>query len=246
MVKERTIYPIPLVALVGRGEKSKFTHMTFQGEDVRFGYYAWYVEDDGKKILIDAGGTAEMALGFGRPPETVTHIQTLPEGLAKLGVKPEEIDILILTHLHLDHIAYVREFPNARILVQKVEVEFAKNPHPMDRFYDFSAVEGLDMEILDGDAQITSHIRVMLTPGHTVGGQSVILESEAGNVVVTGFCCIEDNFHPEKANSKLEVIVPGLHHDVFVAYDSMLKVKSVADIIVQNHEAKFADIPSIP
>jgi glyoxylase-like metal-dependent hydrolase (beta-lactamase superfamily II) len=241
------IFPIPFVKLLGRGEKAKFTHLNNFGQDVEFGYYAWYLEDDGKKILIDAGGTAEMALGFGRPKDTVTHIQTLTEGLAKLGVRPADIDIVILTHLHLDHVAYVKDLVNATFYVQADEVAFAKNPHPTDRFYDFGAVEGLDLRIIEGDAQITTNVRVILTPGHTVGGQSVVIGTAKGTAVVTGFCCIHENFEPgEHVRGRPPVIVPGIHHDVIKAYDSMMKVKGMADIIIANHDVRYTEIERIP
>ncbi len=242
-----SIRPIPFVKLLGRGEKAKFTHLTNFGEDVEFGYFAWYLEDDGKKILVDAGGTAEMALGFGRPPETVRHIQTLSEGLARFGVTPAEIDIVILTHLHLDHVAYVQEVKHARFIVQAAEVEFARNPHPTDRFYDFRVLEGLDLEIVQGDVQVTPHVRLILTPGHTVGGQSVAVDTAAGKAVITGFCCIHDNFdQAARLRGKPRVIVPGIHHDVIAAYDSMVRVKDMADIIIANHDARYVDIARIP
>jgi N-acyl homoserine lactone hydrolase len=246
-VSDITIRPIPFVKLLGRGEKAKFTHLTNFGQDVEFGYFAWYIEDGGTKILVDAGGTAEMALGFGRPPETVRHIQNLSEGLARFGVTPAEIDIVILTHLHLDHVAYVQDVKHARFIVQADEVAFARNPHPTDRFYDFSVLEGLQLEVVRGDVQVTPNVRLILTPGHTVGGQSVVVETSKGTAVITGFCCIHDNFDQAASlRGRPEVIVPGIHHDVIAAYDSMVRVKGLADIIIANHDARYVDIQQIP
>jgi len=240
------IHPIPLVRLVGRGEMTKFTHLTHFGKDVEFGYYAWYLEDAGQKILIDAGGTAEMALGFGRPPETVTHIQTLTEGLAKYGVAPADIGIVILTHLHLDHIAYIRDYSHARIIVQQDELQFAQAPHPTDRFYDVRPLDGLNLEVIKGDRQITGRVRVLFTPGHSAGNQSVVVETQAGNVVITG-CCIKANFEVDKTRrNALPVIPPGIHIDVRDAYDSMIKVKALADIIISNHDISYIDGEAIP
>lgn len=241
------IRPVPFVKLLGRGEKAKFTHLVDFGKDVEFGYFAWYLEDDGKKILVDAGGTAEMALGFGRPPETVQHIQTLSEGLARFGVTPADIDIVILAHLHLDHVAYVREMPQARFIVQAEEVAFARNPHPTDRFYDFNVLDGLSLEIVQGDVQVTPGVRLILTPGHTVGGQSVVVDTAKGKAVITGFCCIHENFDQAASlRGSPAVIVPGIHHDVIKAYDSMVRVKALADIIIANHDARYVGIERIP
>lgn len=237
------IHPIPLVGLLGRGEKAKFTHLFNHGQDVRFGYYVWYIHDEGKHILVDAGGTAEQATkSWGRPEETVSHVQTLAEGLAKHGITPADIDICILTHLHLDHMAYVKELPNAKFIVQEDELAFARNPHPADRFYDASVLPGLDIQVVKGDTQITQGVRVVLTPGHTIGGQSVAVSTAKGTAVITGFCCIHENFTPgPKVPKTMKVVVPGVHLDVIKSYDSMVKVQEMADIIVANHDAMYLD-----
>ncbi|MBH1966059.1 MAG: N-acyl homoserine lactonase family protein [Comamonadaceae bacterium] len=242
------IHPIPLVGLIGRAEKSKFTHLFNHGQDVRFGYYCWYIEDDGKKILVDAGGTAEQAVeNWGRPPETVTHVQTLQEGLARHGTSCEEIDIVILTHLHLDHMAYVHQLKGARFIVQKKEYAFSQNPHPTDRFYQSSITEGLDLELIEGDQHITPNVRVLFTPGHTAGGQSVAVNTPGGLAIVTGFCCIHENFAPgDKISKIMPVVIPGIHQDVVKAYDSMVRVKTEADIIVANHDAAYLDGEPVP
>ena len=49
---------------------------------------------------------------------------------------------------------------------------------------------------MDGDAQVAHGVRVILTPGHTPGGQSVVVNTRAGQVLITGFCCNEVNFPP--------------------------------------------------
>lgn len=241
------IHPIPLVRIVGRGEMSKFTYLANQGRDVEFGYYAWFLEDDGRKILIDAGGTAEMAWGFGRPKETVTHIQTLAEGLAKLNTTPADIDIVILTHLHLDHVAYVKELTRARFIVQEDELDFARDPHPVDRFYDASVLAGLNIEVVRGDTQVTSRVRTLFTPGHSAGGQSVAIETRQGIAVVTGFCCIHANFEPdEAARKRIAVHVPGININAIQAYESMLRIKNMAAIIIANHDARYLGGGRIP
>ncbi|MBL0422627.1 N-acyl homoserine lactonase family protein [Ramlibacter sp. AW1] len=237
------IHPIPLVGLLGRGEKAKFTHLFNHGQDVRFGYYVWLIQDAGQNILVDAGGTAEQATEhWGRPRDTVTHIQTLEEGLARHGLAVADINIVILTHLHLDHVAYIRDLIHARFIVQKAELEFARAPHPADRFYDARVVEGLELETVEGDYQVTPSVRTVFTPGHTPGGQSVAVETERGVAIITGFCCIEENFFPgERIQKSMPLVVPGVHLDVIKAYDSMVKVRDLAAILVPNHDAKWLD-----
>jgi len=82
----------------------------------------------------------------------------------------------------------------------------------------------------------------MLTPGHSPGGQSVAIETEKGTAVITGFCCINQNF----VEGGWPVAVPGVHTNATQAYDSMLKVKEIADIIIPVHESTFAKKEMIP
>jgi len=246
-VKHIEIHPIPLVSIDAEYEKPKMTYLFNYGQNVNFYYYVWFLEAGAKKILVDAGGTAEMAIALGRPRESVKHVQTLEEGFAKLGLKPVDIDIVILTHLHLDHLAYARQFTNAKFIVQEDELNFARNPHPAGRFYEKGLFEGLDFEVVNGDYQITEGVKVLFTPGHTSGGQSVAVETAKGIAVITGLCCIQENFQPsEEIRKVMPVIVPGVHLDVIKSYDSMIRIKEIADIIIENHDPRFANVSKIP
>ena len=197
--------------------------------------------------MVDTGANAETAIARGRSREDVKQIQSLEEGLAKFGLKPGDIDTVIITHLHWDHIELAHRYVNARFLVQEDELSFALNPHPAVIFYNKSKFEGVKFEVIKGDCQIADGIKVLLTPGHTPGGQSVAIETEEGTAVITGFCCIQENFEPgEEIRKVTPIIVPGIHLDVLQSYDSMLRVKEAADIIIAIHEPKFASMDSIP
>lgn len=230
-------------------KKPMMTYLFNYSQNLTSCSYVWFIEGVKKKILIDAGGTAEMAVARGKcSKEEVKELQSLKEGLNKLKLKPIDIDIVILTHLHWDHIGLAHQFVNARFLVQKDELDFARNPHlAVAQFYEKELFEGLNFEVVDGDSQITKEIKVLLTPGHTTGCQSVAIETEKGIAVITGFCCIQENFEPsEEIREVMPIIVPGIHLNVLQAYDSMLKVKEAADIIIPNHEPKFSQIDKIP
>ena len=84
-------------------------------------------------------------------------------------------------------------------------------------------------------------IRVLLTPGHTVGGQSVVVNTRAGQAVITGFCCNEQNF-PAKG----PVVPSGVHINVIDAYESAQKVREVADILIPLHDLVVGRQRNIP
>ena len=218
--------------------------LTSEGRGVESCNYVWYIEGTEPKILVDAGATAEMFRSRGIVEE---DIQSLEEGLGKHELLPEEIDIVILTHLHWDHAGLCSRFSNAKFIVQRAEVEFARNPHVTQKhFFDKRLIEGLNLEIIEGDKQIIPGVHVLFTPGHTPGGQSVVIETPKGTAVITGFCCIRENFEPPEQARGLPVVPPGIHTDLLQVYDSEVKVKEIADIILPIHDAEFIGLDKVP
>lgn len=238
------IRPIPLVK--AKLEKFKMTYGFNFGQLFDFTVYAWYIEGLGEKILVDAGASVEyLQKARGIPSE---EIQTLESGLGKLGIIPDDVDLIIATHLHHDHIAYANRFPRAKVLIQRAELEFAKEPHPVcTGHYCKEFFEGLNFEIIEGDSKICDEVDIFSTPGHTPGGQSVSIKTSQGIAVITGLCTIQENFEPPLSiRETMPVIAPGIHTDALKAYDSVLKIKEMADIVLPLHEPAFRQKDSIP
>ena len=146
----------------------------------------------GKTIVIDTGyGTrlslkAEQNLGLIRPNGG------LVDGLARLGVSPDAIDIVINTHLHGDHCGgntftegdtLRATFPNAEYVTQQREYEDASHPNERTRAtYLPSNYEPLvksgQMRLLTGDTEIVAGIHGIITPGHTAAHMIIRFESE--------------------------------------------------------------------
>ena len=237
--KSYCIRPIPLCRIVR--DKSQWTYRVNYGQKVDSGVYVWYIENSEPKILIDAGIQAEQYADHGLSAE---HVQTLEQGLERVGIRIEDIDIVILTHLHFDHIALAPRFEKTKFVIQKQELDFALNPHPMvASSYNHAAIRNFDFDVVDGDKEIIEGVNVILTPGHTPGTQSVAVRLPTNLAVIAGFCCIGDNFAPSPAMKAkgLEVVAPGINLNALQAYDSVLKVKKVADVIVPLHDICFMD-----
>lgn len=247
---KHVIRPIPLIRNEGVSTY-KMTHLVGYGSPQTRGSYVWYIEGPRENIIVDAGSSAEFisASGAGSimfPEGQAKHIQTIEQGLSKLGLKPEDIDIVIITHAHEDHVQLAHKYPKAKFIIQKAELDFARNPHPIQRFtYQPKLIEGLNFKVIKGDAQIVEGVRVMLTPGHSPGGQSVIVETAKGKVVIAGLCSIRQNFEPPPELG-LPVIPTGIHIDPFKSYDSLIKIKNSADIIIPLHESEFLEVDRIP
>jgi len=221
----------PLLTGVRNPDQGIMTYQQGYGQPIWLPIYSFLVRGEGHTILIDTGlDEDEVMEPAGFTAETGLPVTTLTEALEAQGVKPEDVDIVINTHLHDDHCGNNRLFPNARHIVQKKELEFCQNPHPLDHRYDEYFLEGIEFETLDGDAEPVPGIRCMLTPGHTPGIQTVIIPTASGDAIVPGFCCNEKNF---PANGP--AICPGVHCDAFAAYDTAQKVKAMAGTILPMH-----------
>jgi len=208
--------------------------------------YVWYLEGSKPKTVVDTGATAVMFRERGLNQTDYTSVE---DGLSKLGLKPEDIGIVIVTHLHWDHVALSHLYRKAKFIVQKGELDYARNPHPLDAAgYDRSMFEGLDLKVVDGEKEIIPGVKVFLTPGHTPGGQSVEINTAAGKAIITGFCYIFSNFEQNEIMKRKgwEVTVPLVHQDVRDLYNSVLKVRRRADIFIGVHDPAFVGRETIP
>jgi N-acyl homoserine lactone hydrolase len=235
------INPIPLVK--GSNETSKMTYGFNFGKPFDYTGYVWYISGAGDRILVDGGASIDYLRNV--RGVMADEVKSIEAGLGELGLGLEDIDIIIATHLHHDHIAQASLFPKARVIVQRKELEFARNPHPSCiEHFDVRFLEGLNFKIIEGDARICE---VFSTPGHTVGGQSVSVQTDRGNAVISGMCTIKENFYPPPPISDLmPVITPGILTNTLEAYDSTLKIKEMADIIITLHDSEFREKKSIP
>lgn len=238
------VYPIALCE--GPRDSSHFAYRSEPGTVYNTACYIWYIETSEGNILVDAGASASTFTDKGTPETDLTSVES---GLGRLGVKPRDINIVIVTHLHCDHIALSHLYANAKFIVQRRELDYALNPHPIDAgLYDRSFFEDLNLEVIDGDTEIASGISIFLTPGHSPGGQSIEVSTHAGKAVITGFCCTLNTFVQTREMKRRgwEVTAPLIHHDVREAYNSVLKVRQRADIILALHDPAFIAKEKIP
>lgn len=150
------------------------------------------VQVDGKNIVVDTG----LGTKLNERQRGIWHLSRpdggLVEGLARLSVTPEQVDLVIDTHLHADHCGgntrlaedgttVIPTFPNAEYVVQRREYEDAMRPNERTRAtYLPENFEPLlksgQMRLLDGDTELLPGVRGVITPGHTPGHMSVVFE----------------------------------------------------------------------
>jgi N-acyl homoserine lactone hydrolase len=97
---------------------------------------------------------------------------------------PRDVRLVINTHLHFDHCGGNRLFAGVPIYVQRTELEAAREPgYTVQEWVEFDGAQYVE---LDGEAEIAPGVRVLPTPGHTPGHQSVLVDTDDGLVVVGG------------------------------------------------------------
>jgi N-acyl homoserine lactone hydrolase len=133
-------------------------------------------------VLLDTG----IAEGHEEAEERYHPVRRpLDEALATAGATTDDIRVVVNCHLHLDHCGGNPRFPNTPIFAQQVEFEAAhrEEDYPIVDLYDFADAR---YELHGGEADVGRGIRVVPTPGHTPGHQSLVVETDAGRVVLAG------------------------------------------------------------
>jgi N-acyl homoserine lactone hydrolase len=230
----------PLVVGVNETDQGVMTYLKGYGKRIWLPIYVFYLEGGPKKILVDTG-LEQFVVPPGLEEQLGFKIQEFEDALAGFGLTPEDIDIVIHTHLHNDHCENDYKCTNAKIYVQEKEYAFFKDPHPVDHRYFPDLLDENEVVTVNGDAEIVDGIKVILTPGHTVGGQSICVNTKKGRAVITGFCANDLNF-PAKG----PVVPCGVHLNLVDAYDSAHKVKEMADILLPLHDLSVGRQRSIP
>ena len=257
-----TITPM-VVAYGPHREKSRFTYMHYAGETIDLPYVSWLIQGEGMNVLVDVGCSATAYQEHIRPKDRplvhvgqtfadVVDVVAIEDQLARRNLKPDDIDMVILTHLDWDHCMSTNVFDNSRIVVQRSEWD-ALPPHPLFKSgfcpdYIYEEIGDMELDLIEGDKQIASGLELMLTPGHTVGGQSVVVETPVGRFVIGGMCTIRENFYPPEDLGEIEyeVIPPGGHVDVIGAYNSMLRIKDVGgDNVLPVHDLRSFEMETL-
>jgi glyoxylase-like metal-dependent hydrolase (beta-lactamase superfamily II) len=172
---------------------------TFASENVwRSDYTCYLLRSGGRTVLLDTGmGPADSALA--------AALGLSGQLLAKLGiagVRPEEIDLVVLSHLHPDHVgwnlrreagAYRPTFSKARYIVHRADWDAFQRPDVQSLLpFDYvdqtiTPLESLGvLDLIDGERSITSELSVLHTPGHTPGHMSVLITSGDERAMLLG------------------------------------------------------------
>ncbi len=207
-------------------------------------YFMWVLRRGDRVILVDTGYDGPEAAARDRP------IRMEPgAALAPLGIRPEDIDTLIVTHLHYDHAGGLHLFPNAHLHLQTAEMAYATGPcmchdtlrMPFTAAHVCEAVTRLyrgKLTFHDGDGEIADGVTVHCIGGHSRGLQAVRVRTDAGWLVLASDAAhYYENF---QARKPFPIVVD--LQDMLDGFDTLARLASDPKLIVPGHDPLVRDL----
>jgi glyoxylase-like metal-dependent hydrolase (beta-lactamase superfamily II) len=178
-----------------KADKGMITFLVDSGKFIDLPFFSYLIKADEGNILIDAGIHPEDISILAGQKIDLPSDYYLPKQLQKAGMAMNDINIVILTHMHPDHIGWLNSLPNAEVFVQKEEYKYTMHAHTIDPFLhtpvnDFPTryhFHEMKWNLIDGDQVIIPGLSVIFTPGHSAGHQSIMVDlPEAGSIIIAG------------------------------------------------------------
>lgn len=212
-------------------------------------YFIWVLRRDGEVILVDTGYDEEEARRRGRPVD-VSPV----EALVSLGITPETIKNVIVTHLHYDHAGGLRYFPEANIHLQAAEMAYATGPcmchgvlrAPYTADHICEAVQRVysgRAKFHDGDGEVAEGVTVHRIGGHSRGLQAVRVMTQSG-----WLCLASDASHyyeNYRRNVPFPIVVDV--EDMLEGFGKIQRLASHRDLVIPGHDPLVRHyFPAVP
>lgn len=210
----------------------------------------WYIAGTKNGILVDLGppGPRQVLENHGFVMHR-TEQQEPAAALKALGVDPDSVKIVVMTHLHWDHAWGFHQFENATFIVQRKEIRYAVSPLPCHKglywekhigrpqFVDFLE----KIRVVDGDCTVEEGVEALLIPGHSPGFQGVSVATENGNFFIAGdavglYECLESS----------PPVPSGIFNNLDEYYRSLEKIGRIAGRVLPGHDPRVFDESSYP
>jgi glyoxylase-like metal-dependent hydrolase (beta-lactamase superfamily II) len=154
--------------------------------EIGMDYFFWVLRNGAATIVVDTGFHPESGARRGR-----TTLCPPDEALRVIGVEPETVPMVILTHLHYDHTGNLEWFPDAELVLQRSEIEFWSGPEarheqlaPLIEPGEIERIAAGRLRLLDGDAEIAPGIQAICVGGHSPGQTVLVVETVGGSAVI--------------------------------------------------------------
>lgn len=204
---------------------------------------AFLVTDGDQKILVDCGmGPFEKIKAIRMEHGDKFYLKPLDPvevQLARLGIEPSDIDVVVNTHLHWDHCGGNLSFPGARFYLPEGDLPYALNA-PKWAPHFFAGMRDCVTGIMDravmvaGDMQLTEHTRIVHLGGHTPGSQGVLVQTKRGVIALAGdVVCKYENLENDWIGPS------GNIWDVSGLVDAVARLRKMCGEIIPSHDWKL-------
>lgn len=204
----------------------------------------YLIQHDGQQLLWDTGFPAALKGGSRDMGQMTAFLdKTVAEQLAQLNLKPADIDIVGISHLHGDHTGQAAEFPQAKLIIGKGD--FEQTVGKEDPFAPWRG-EGKPVTLATGDVDVfgDGSVIALHLPGHTPNHLALLVKLASGPVLLSG-----DLYHSTISREKKSM--PGFNTDKQQTLQSMDRFEKMAadlkaKVVIQHEPDDVAKLPAFP
>ncbi len=213
------------------------------GKPIKIPIWIAALTDGVHKVLIDTGIADDLGEIISGPEpncEQKPEERTATALKNAVGWDPDDVDLIINTHLHYDHCGSNYLFKNAPCYLQKIEWKAANHPVGATaylyyrKYYSKETLPYFRWIFVNGETEILPGLIVFPTPGHTFGHQSVLINTAYGSV------CYAGDSAPSIENIRRN-IEPSIVVAPELCYQSFESIKEKADMVIPGHEWQIAN-----
>ena len=203
-------------------------------------YYFWVLRRGDETILVDTGFDPDVGRRRGR-----TLLIEPADAMAALGIGPESVSRIVLTHLHYDHTGNLDLFPDAELLVAARDLDFWLGP--LARRAQFAhaveagelgqvlaAVDAGRVRRLEGGEEIAEGVHAILLGGHSPGQMALRIDALGGAVVLASDAL---HFYEELERDRPFGVIADLA-EMYEAYDTLRELSAPGTHLVPGHDAE--------
>jgi len=225
--------------------KDTCLYRMYRGQTYEAPCIMWYIKGTKNNIIVDLGPPdPEQSLKNHGLVIKRTAQQEPVNALKSIGLSPQDIKLVIVTHLHYDHAWGFHIFENARFVIQRKEISYAIAPAPIMRagYYETSLgkpqfVDYLDrIDMINGDTEVEDGVSAIFIPSHSPGFQGVSVRTGKGKYFIAG-----DAVGVFEAWERTPHIPSSIFNNLEEYYESMQKIEKMADFILPGHDMKVLE-----
>ncbi|WP_018637715.1 N-acyl homoserine lactonase family protein [Parafrankia elaeagni] len=227
--------------------KPSFTYMCNWGAKQDLPLIMFVIEGGEFPVVVDTGADPSRAEEYHGLVLEQTPDERPDTSLRNIGIDPDDVRLVVNTHLHWDHSSNNHLFPNAEVVVQQRELDFAKNPVTWHR-RQFEALPGLEaawrraehqISPVHGDVTLAPGVSTVSLPGHTPGSQGVLVEAGSQSYLIGGDTVyLYENWDGDAEGQPIPV---GLYTDLVAYETSIKKIQGLPCEVIPSHDFRVLE-----